>query len=96
MKNRTHRGTDFRDFLKEEGILQEVEAIAWKRDLAVQIQQLRKKNALTKSQMAQRMRTSRAALDRLLDASNPSMTLATLEKAARVLGRKIKVELLPA
>ncbi|PWU16482.1 MAG: Fis family transcriptional regulator [Verrucomicrobia bacterium] len=96
MSKRIHRGSDFREFLKAEGILKEVEALAWKRALSFQLQQLRKEKSLTKSQMANRMKTSRAALDRLLDASNPSLTLATLDKAARALGRKIKLELVPA
>lgn len=55
-----------------------------------------KENEVTKAEMAARMRTSRAAVDRLLDASNSSVTLNTLGKAARALGRKIKIELLPA
>src|SRR5437588_5123052 len=93
MNKRAHRGSDFRDFLKEEGILEEVEAHALKRALALQLQRLLKENSLTKSEMASRMKTSRAAVDRLLDGSNASVTLTTLEKAARALGRKIKLEL---
>jgi antitoxin HicB len=96
MKKRTHRGSDFRDFLKEEGILEEVEALAWKRSLAMQLQRLLRENSVTKARMARRMKTSRAAVDRLLDASNPSVTLATLGKAARALGRRVKIELVPA
>jgi len=67
-----------------------------KRALAIQLQRLLKENSVTKSEMAQRMRTSRAAVDRLLDGSSPSLTLTTLGKAARALGRKIKLELVPA
>ena len=96
MKKRIHRGSDFRDFLKEEGILEEVEERALKQDLALQLAALLKKNELTKSEMAARMKTSRAAVDRLLDASNSSLTLTTLGKAARALGRKVKIELVPA
>ena len=96
MNKQLHRGSDFRQFLIEEGILEEVEALAWKRALVYQIQTLLKENSLSKSEMAQRMRTSRAAVDRLLDTSNPSVTLSTLQRAARVLGRKIKVELVAA
>jgi len=96
MNKRIHRGSDFRDFLKEEGILEEVEARALKRALAIQLQKLLKENSVTKSEMAHRMRTSRAAVDRLLDGSSPSLTLTTLGKAARALGRKIKLELVPA
>ena len=54
------------------------------------------KNELTKAEMAVRMKTSRAAVDRLLDDTNSSLTLSTLGKAARALGRKIKIELVPA
>ena len=96
MKKNIHRGSDFRDFLKEEGMLEEVEERALKQALALQLADLLKKNELTKSEMAVRMKTSRAAVDRLLDASNPSVTLATLGKAARALGRKVKIELVPA
>ncbi len=96
MSKRTHRGSDFRDFLKEEGILEEVEERAMKQALALQLARLLKESELTKTEMAVRMKTSRAAVDRLLDASNTSVTLATLGKAARALGRTIRIELAPA
>jgi len=96
MRRRTHRGGDLRDFLREEGVLEQVEARALKRAIALQLERLRKEQAVSKSALAERMNTSRAAVDRLLDASNPSLTLMTLEKAARVLKRKLKVELVPA
>ena len=96
MNKRIHRGSDFRGFLKEEGILGEVEARALKRALSLQLGRLLKEKELTKAEMAVRMKTSRAAVDRLLDASNSSVTLNTLGKAARALGRKIRIELVPA
>ncbi len=96
MKKRIHRGSDFRDFLKEEGILEEVEERAMKKALALQLEKLIASNQITKTEMAVRMKTSRAVVDRLLDASNPSLTISTLGKAARALGRKIKIELIPA
>ncbi|HEV2327205.1 MAG TPA: XRE family transcriptional regulator [Verrucomicrobiae bacterium] len=96
MKKRTHRGTDFRTFLKEEGILEEVEERAMKKALTLQMEKLIARNQITKTEMAARMKTSRAVVDRLLDASNPSLTISTLGKAARALGRKIKIELIPA
>src|SRR2546422_10583124 len=96
MSHRSHRGSDLRDFLKDEGVLEEVEARALKRAIALHLERLRKAQAMCKSTLAVRMNTSRAAIDRLLDASNPSLTLITLEKAARVLKRKLKVELVPA
>ncbi|MDB6033233.1 MAG: hypothetical protein JWM16_3571 [Verrucomicrobiales bacterium] len=95
-KKRIHRGSDFRDFLAEEGILEEVETRALKQAVALQVRRLLTERSLTKAAMAGRMHTSRAAVDRLLDASNPSITFATLGKAARALGCKIKLELVPS
>ena len=77
-------------------MLEEVEERAMKQALALQLAALLKTQEITKSEMAARMKTSRAAVDRLLDANNPSVTLATLGKAARALGRRIKIELVPA
>jgi len=96
MNKNKYRGSNFDDFLKEEGILEEVELKASKRAVALQLEKLMQSQRLSKSAMAGRMHTSRAALDRLLDASNPSVTLVTLDKAARVLGRKLKIELVAA
>ena len=96
MKKRIHRGSDFEDFLEQEGIRNEVEARALKQTVAIQLERLIKAQAITKAEMAARMNTSRAALDRLLDGSNSSVTLNTLDKAARALGQKVKVELVPA
>ncbi|HEX3627310.1 MAG TPA: helix-turn-helix transcriptional regulator [Verrucomicrobiae bacterium] len=92
----SNRGNDFRHFLKEEGLLEEVEELAMKKALAIELEKLIARNQMTKTEMAVRMKTSRAVVDRLLDASNSSMTLSTLGKAARALGRKIKIELVPA
>src|ERR1700682_1201480 len=96
MNKKKHRGSDFRDFLAEEGILAEVEARALKRAIALQLTKLLEKKSLSKHDMALRMKTSRAAVDRMLDGSNPSMTLTTLEKAARALGQRIRLDLLRA
>jgi DNA-binding Xre family transcriptional regulator len=96
MSKKNHRGSDFRDFLNEQGVLGEVEARALKQAVSLQLDQLLKKEAVTKTQMALRMKTSRAAVDRLLDASNSSVTLNTLGKAARALGRKVQITLVPA
>jgi antitoxin HicB len=93
MNKNKHRGTSFQNFLEEEGILEEVEARALKRAIAMQLAKIIKQESVSKSDMALRMKTSRAAVDRMLDGSNPSMTLTTLEKAARALGRRIKLEL---
>ena len=96
MSKKTHRGSDFRGFLKEQGILGEVEARALKQAMSLQISRLLEEKSVTKAEMAARMKTSRAAVDRLLDASNSSITLNTLGKAARALGRKVKIEFVPA
>jgi len=96
MSKKKHRGSDFREFLQETGILEEVDARALKQALSLQLGDLLKEESLTKTQMAERMKTSRAAVDRLLDASNSSVTLNTLGKAARALGRKVRIELVPA
>ncbi|ODS33810.1 MAG: hypothetical protein SCARUB_01069 [Candidatus Scalindua rubra] len=92
MKNK-HIGSNFDGFLEEEGILAETEAIAVKRVITFQIKQMMKKRHLTKTAMANEMNTSRSALDRLLDPTNVSITLQTLERAALVLGKKLKIEL---
>ena len=86
-------GSNFDDFLAEEGLLAEAQAVAVKRVLAYQIEQLMITQNLSKTVMARRMNTSRAALNRLLDPANPSVTLQTLERAASVLGKRIQVEL---
>jgi antitoxin HicB len=85
-------GSDFDDFLEEEGLLAETEAVAVKRVIAYQVAALMEENNLTKTKMAQLMQTSRAALDRLLDPSNESVTLHTLERAALVLGKRLHIE----
>lgn len=92
-KKRKHIGTDFEDFLREEGLLDEVTAVAVKRYIAFQVAQKMLAEHLTKAEMARRMATSRAALDRLLDPDNTSVTLQTLQNAALALGGRLKVEL---
>jgi len=88
-----HIGSDFDDFLKEEGILGEVETVAIKRVIAYQLEEELKKKHMTKFKMAEQMHTSRSSIDRLFDPENNSVTLLTLNKAAAVLGKKLKVEL---
>ena len=87
-----HLGSNFDDFLEEEGLLAEVEAVAIKRVIAYQIAELMQEKKLTKTIMAERMETSRAALERLLDPTNESVTLQTLERAALVLGKRLRIE----
>ena len=88
-----HLGSRFDEFLDEEGVRAEAEAIAVKRVLTFRLQALMKKQKITKAQLAKRMGTSRSALDRLLDPENASVTLLTLERAAKALGKSIKIEL---
>lgn len=91
--NKKRIGSNFDEFLRDEQLLDDVEATAIKRVIAFQIAQEMKRRKLTKMEMASRMKTSRAALERLLDPTNPSVTLSTLERAASALGKKLKVEL---
>ncbi len=86
-------GSDFDDFLTEEGLLEETETVAVKRVLAFQIKELMESQNLSKAEMARRMRTSRAALERLLDPENRSVTLNTLDRAARSLGKHLRLML---
>ena len=86
-----HLGSNFDDFLQQEGLLAEVEATAIKRVIAIQITALMKEHHLSKTAMAKRMQTSRSAIDRLLDPKNESVTLLTLERAALVLGKRLQI-----
>jgi antitoxin HicB len=88
-----HRGSSFDSLLKEEGIQSQVERLATKRACAIQLAHAIEQSGLSKSEVARRMHTSRAVLDRLLDETNPSVTLTTLEKVAIALGRKLHVEI---
>ena len=92
-KRNRHIGSSLDDFLKEEGILEEARTIALKETLAWQVQAAMKKKRITKVEMARRMNTSRAALDRLLDPENTAVTLQTLSKAAHAVGRDLRIEL---
>ena len=82
-------GGSFNDFLAEEGLLESATETAIKRVLAWQIEKEMKEKKISKSAMANKMNTSRSALNRLLDPMNDSVTLHTLKKAAHVLGRKL-------
>lgn len=92
-KKNPHLGSKFDDFLAEDGLLEEVTATAMKRVLAWQIVQAMKKQRITKTAMARRMVTSRAALDRLLDTDNTSVTLQTMGRAAAALGKELSIML---
>ena len=90
-----HSGSNFTDFLTKEGIRPEVEALALKRVVALELQQILEQEQVTKTQLAARMKTSRASLDRILDPTNPSLTVTSLGKAAAALGRKIELRFVP-
>jgi antitoxin HicB len=92
MKNK-HLGSSFDDFLTEEGIRDEAHAHAIKRVLAWQIQEAMTAQGLTKSDMAKRMHTSRAQLDRLLDPKNDKVQLNTVQRAAAAVGRTLHLKL---
>mgnify|MGYP001792244904 CR=1 FL=1 len=85
-----------RDFLEADGTLEEVEAAALKRAIALKVADLMEQQDLNRTTMAADMRTSRAAINRILDPENTSVTLTTLSKVARSLGRKLKIDLVPA
>jgi hypothetical protein len=86
-------GSTFDSWLREEGIYEEVTATAIKRVLARQVEAAMKEKRFSKAEMARRMRTSRAALDRLLDPEYDAITLSTLRKAAVAVGREVRIEL---
>jgi predicted XRE-type DNA-binding protein len=92
MRNK-HIGSNFDDFLAEEGLLEDATATAMKRVIAWQIEQEMKAQKLSKTAMAAKMHTSRASLNRLLDATDTSLTLTTLASAAAALGKRVRVEL---
>jgi predicted XRE-type DNA-binding protein len=91
--NNPHIGSSFEDFLEEEGLSAEVEAVALKRVIAWQIEQAMKEKNMSKAAMAKAMNTSLSQLDRLLDPENESLTLSTLSSAARALGKHIEFRL---
>lgn len=88
-----HIGSDFDDFLRDEGILEDAEAVAVKRVIAFQIAGEMERAHISRSELARRMKTSRSAVERLLDPANPSVTLQTLERAASAVGKKLTVQL---
>ena len=86
-------GSSFDEFLSEEGRLEQAETVAIKRILAFQVEELMKEQNLSKTEMSRRMKTSRASLERLLDPGNPSVTLQTLDRVARALGKRLQISL---
>lgn len=86
-------GSSFDDFLEEQGVLSEVDALATKRVIAYQIETSMNEKKLTKTEMAKRMRTSRSSLNRLLDPLNTSVSLATIGSAVMALGKRLRVQI---
>jgi antitoxin HicB len=91
MSKHKHIGSSLNDFLAEEDLLVESELVAIKRILSLQVLKAMHDKKITKTQMAEDMGTSRAALQRFLDVTNTSVTLHTLERAARALNKKLHV-----
>lgn len=88
-----HIGSDFDDFLRDESLYDETEAIATKRVIAYQLAQEMERANISHSELARRMKTSRSSVERLLDPTNPSVTLVTLERAASAVGKRLKIQL---
>jgi len=91
-----HSGSSFDSFLEEEGILDQVEAAAIKRVIAWQLAAAMKAGKISKKTMAERMGTSRSQLDRLLDPENSSVHLETIARAARAVGKRLRMEMIDA
>jgi hypothetical protein len=97
MKRRNpHDGSSFESFLKEEGVLEETRERAIKAVLAWQLARAMKARRIGKSAMAKRLDTSRSQLDRLLDPKNDNVTLRTLARAARAVGKRLRIDLVDA
>lgn len=88
-----YSGSSFDEFLDEEGLLEEVSARAHKRLIALQLADIMEAQQITKTQLAQRLSTSRSQLDRLLDPENTAVTLESLERLARAVGKQLRLEL---
>ncbi len=93
MLDEKHIGSSLEDFLREEGRLEEAKAVAVKRVLAWQIEQIMKEQRLSKVEMAKRMGTSRSQLDRLLDPENVKIQLDTIQRAATAVGKEVRLEI---
>lgn len=91
--NNPHIGSSFDDFLKEEGLYTEVNAGAAKKLLALQLAQALKDKSITKTELASKMHTSRAVINRLLDPENLALNLQTVSKAAAALGKRVEIRL---
>ncbi len=95
MPNEKCVGSSFDDFLAEEGLTEVVNRLAAKKLIAIELEKARKKKHISKALMAKRMKTSRSAVDRILDPSYSSVRLDTLQKAAHAVGCNITVAVSP-
>ncbi|KQT58629.1 Fis family transcriptional regulator [Methylobacterium sp. Leaf456] len=91
-----HSGSSFDDFLAEEGLLEETKASALKRVIAWHLAEAMKAEGLSKKALAERLGTSRSQLDRLLDPDNPNVHLTTIARAARAVGKRLRIEMIDA
>ncbi len=94
MADNKHAGSGIDDFLQEEGVLEAVQALAIKEVIAWQLDAAMKSQKMSKRKLAELMHTSRTQVDRVLDPTDGNVTLATLQRAAAVIGRKVQVELI--
>lgn len=92
MKLQQSMGSSFDEFLQEEGMLAQAEAVAIKRVIAFQLEETMTKEHISKTEMAKRMNTSRSAINRLLDPLNTSITLATIESAVAAMGKRLQIQ----
>jgi len=91
MKIKQGIGSDFDTFLESEGLLATADAVAIKRVVAYQLEETMREGNITKTEMAKRMKTSRTAINRLLDPLNTSITLATIENAVAAMGKRLQI-----
>jgi predicted XRE-type DNA-binding protein len=92
-KSNSHVGSHFESFLEEQGRLEEATSLAVKRVLAWELQRAMEKSQVSKAELARRMKTSRAVVHRLLDATDRSITLATISRAATALGQRVHMRI---
>ena len=88
-----YSGSNFDDFLAEEGLLEEVSARAQKRFLALQVEDIMKVMNLSKTKIAENMSTDADQLNHLLDPDNTAVTLESLNRLARAMGKRLRIEL---
>lgn len=96
MAEKKHRGSSLDDFLAQEGVLEEFEARAIKEVVAWQLAEAMKQQKMSKKKLAEKMSTSRTQIARLLDPAAENITIGTLQRAAAMVGKRVKIELVSA